>query len=246
MTSSINEQLNVLDVRVSELEQVNTRPTRSVTQVATDPDTETPYVEEVLDWSIGGWESYSQIAIVTNPADPDYIAPGEPGYPYSSLSTPYGQAEAHMVGYWCLLTGLVRRKTGNLAASTHYAIGTGSAQPMFALPLGWRPINRAILPCLMGNADPTGTGVAAPTTGWVEVRPEETLDSGRVYYVAGGSALTAGVGWVALQGAFPCRIVVNEPDIVENSWDDTENWLTWDDVEDGITWNSWPEYPPGP
>jgi hypothetical protein len=51
-----------------------------------------------------------------------------------------------------------------------------------------------------------GPGAFAVQTAWVEVKPDITLDYGRVYFTGANAALNVNVGWIALAGAFPCRV----------------------------------------
>jgi hypothetical protein len=203
MPTDLGTSMNRLDSRVSQLEQRTLSSTRPTTNVYLD-GTGATVVEDPLDWSVssGGWESYSQIGpIITDTAHPDY--------PGGVLSTSYGRAETRLLGGLCVLSGMVRRKTGasTLAAGTRYDI------PMFALPVDWRPRSNVILPCLMGNANPDPSAPSPASvfgTAWIEIRPEVSpvlRSSGRAYFVTGTLSCPASTGWIALQGLFPCQLL---------------------------------------
>jgi hypothetical protein len=193
---------NELESRVARMEQSTMSTTAPTVDVYIDPDSGATVVADPLDWSVaaGGWESYSQIGpIITDPDDPNY--------PGGELSTSYGMAEVQLLGSMCVLSGMVRRKTGALpnplAAGTRYNI------PMFGLPVDWRPTRNVILPCLMGNTDPTSLGANLVGTAWVEIRPEVNpvlRSSGRAYFVTGTLSCPPSTGWIALQGVFPCQL----------------------------------------
>lgn len=226
----LGTQWNDLDTRLAELEQYAVRPVTGATDVVTD-DVGTTIVADPLDWTVAanGWETYSQIsAVITDPDDPNY--------PGMISNTDYGMAAASLLGSNCLLTGMVRRKTGaaNLVAGTRYNL------PMFGLAVNWRPVHNVLLPCLMGNTDPAGLGVVGMA--WIEIRPDLDVlaPSGRVYFIAGTVGCAAGTGWVALQGIFPCQITDGATPIVEDSWDDASETISWDQMADDVTWNSYP------
>jgi hypothetical protein len=234
----IGTSLNQLEVRLSALEQIATRPLSGQAQVTTDLSTMTTTVTESLDWSPAAnlWESYTTFG-------PPISDPLDPSYPGGMVSTVYGMTEAHMIGDMCLVAGMVRRKTGaaNLLANTRYD------QPMFGLPAGWRPRDNVILPCLMGNANPDpaaspGPPASAFGTAWIEIRPEsapQQRTSGWVYFVMGTTALTAGTGWISLQGIFPSKILPTNA-IVEGGWDDVPSTTSWSSVNDNVTWSTYP------
>jgi hypothetical protein len=234
----IGVSLNRLDGRVSALEQSAMRPLSGQAQLLTDPTTLTSTVIDELDWAPAAnlWESYTTIGQpISDPLDPDY--------PGNAVSTVYGMAEANMIGSTCLLTGMVRRKAGapNLTANTRYN------QPMFGLPAGWRPQANVILPCIMGNANPDPAASPGPPanafgTAWIEIHPESAPpqhSSGWVYFVMGTMPLTAGTGWISLQGVFPCGILQTSG-TVEGSWNDVPGTTVWSSVNDNVTWSTYP------
>jgi hypothetical protein len=204
MRNDYNDELNRLGTRVSRLEQNSMFPTTGVADVGYDTETGVTTVDDHIDWSLArnGWEPYSSVSpIIWDAATQEVLDGGE-------LSTPYGRPEAHLVGSMCVLTGMVRRKAGasNLVAGTRYDL------PLFGLPEHWRPMTNIILLCVMGNVnpDPDLTPLASVvSTAWIEIRPglDPLENSGVVSYVTGTSALTAGTGWIALQGIFPSHII---------------------------------------
>jgi hypothetical protein len=240
MMVGIGSSLNQMDTRVETLEQGAMRATSGRAQVYLDPTTGATIVEDQLDWAPAAnlWESYTTFGpTITDPEDPDYL--GNP------VSTVYGRPEANLIGSTCLLTGMVRRKAGstNLTANTRYD------QPMFALPAEWRPESNVILPCIMGNANPDPAAVPGPPantfgTAWIEIRPENNLTaqhpSGRVYFVMGTLALTAGVGWISLQGIFPCTRLNTTAALVEGGWNEVPITLSWNEIGENVTWDTYP------
>lgn len=204
MPNTLNNDLNQLFTRVSRLEQKGVFSISGVAHVGYDEATNTTTVNDHLNWGLAGtrWEPFSKVSNISYDSETGMITGG------GELSTPYGRPEAHLLGGMCVLNGLVRLKAGtpNLNAGTRYDL------PMFGLPLNWRPMTHVPLLCLMGNGDPdplaaSPTGVVS--TAWVEIRPglEPLQESGIVYYVSGTSPLTAGTGWISLQGVFPSYIV---------------------------------------
>jgi hypothetical protein len=201
MPVDLGSAANELESRVSVLEQRGMTANLRSPDVYLDSDTGATVVEDPLDWTVAptGWESYSTIAPIID--DPD-----NPGYPGGEVSTDYGMAEAHLIGSMCVLTGMVRRKAG--ATPNPLAAGTRYNLPMFGLPEDWRPMHNVVLPCLMGSTDPASAAVLG--TGWIEIRPEINpvlRASGRVYFVTGTVSCSAGTGWIALQGIFPCQLL---------------------------------------
>jgi hypothetical protein len=201
MPVDLGSAANELESRVSVLEQRGMTANLRTPDVYLDPATGTTVIDDPLDWTVSptGWESYSTISpIIDDPVDPNY--------PGGELSSDYGMAEAHLIGSMCVLTGMVRRKAG--ATPNPLAAGTRYSLPMFGLPDDWRPMHNVILPCLMGNADPTSA--SAVGTAWIEIRPEINpvlQPSGRVYFVTGTLSCAPSTGWVALQGVFPCQLL---------------------------------------
>ena len=200
MRSDYNSTLNHLESRVSRLEQKTVIPTTGVADIGYDAVNNLTTVNDKLDWSMAqnGWEPYSTVSnIIYDPTTLTITSGGQ-------LSTPYGRPEAHLIGNMCVLTGMVRRSAGATPAPVP---GTRYHLPMFGLPAHWRPITNVILSCLMGNGDPDAVTVVS--TAWIEIRPglEPLQGSGVVSYMAGNSPLTGGIGWIALQGIFPCHIV---------------------------------------
>jgi hypothetical protein len=204
MTRDLNSELNQLTTRLSRLEQKSMFPTTGVADISYDPETSLTTVDDHIDWSLArnGWEPYSTVSDIIYDDVAGEITDG------GELSTPYGRPETHLVGSMCVLTGMVRRKAGasNLVAGTRYDL------PLFGLPEHWRPMANIVLSCVMGNVnpDPDLTPLASVvSTAWIEIRPalDPLENSGVVSYVTGTSALTAGTGWIALQGIFPCHII---------------------------------------
>jgi hypothetical protein len=225
--------LNLLETRVSRLENSAMVPTSGLADVGADEVTNAVTVYDQLDWTVAptGWEPFSTVGPIIDD-------PGTDGYPGLLLSTPYGRPEAHKVGSMCVLTGMVRRKAG--ATPNPLVSGTRLNLPMFGLPPNWRPVTSIILPCLTGNTDPlTGTAVG---TAWIEVRAD--LDplqaSGRVYLVSTTVNLAPTTGWIALQGVFPIQVIdASATGIVEDSWNDVHFQTTWDSIDENVTWNNY-------
>jgi hypothetical protein len=200
MRNDFNTTVNQLETRVSRLEQKTVIPRTGVADIGYDVANNLTTVDDKLDWSMAqnGWEPYSNVSkIIFNSATQTITSGGQ-------LDTPYGRPEAHLIGSMCVLTGVVRRKAGATPAPVP---GTRYHLPMFGLPTNWRPVTNIILPCLMGNGDPDTVSVVS--TAWIEIRSglEPLQGSGVVSYMAGNSPLTAGIGWIALQGIFPCHII---------------------------------------
>jgi hypothetical protein len=156
-----------------------------------------------------------------------------------ALSTEYGRPEAHLIGSMCVLTGMVRRKAGASAV----VAGTRYNLPMFGLPTNWRPSTSIILPCLVGNADPSPVGtIGTVGTGWIEIRAD--LDplqvSGRAYLIGTTVGLSPTTGWLALQGIFPLSIVdASDETSATDTWDDAHFQTTWDSLGDDVTWDTY-------
>ncbi len=260
MIDDLNSILNRLESRLGIVEQGTTVGTAGDADIGYDEATGVTTVNDQLDWTVTptGWEPFSTVnPIVLDPEDviepdpdwewdpdPDGVEPGvEPPvvdeeYASAGLSTPYARPEAHLIGQQCVLTGMVRRKTGAtpnpLAANTRYNL------PMFGLPADWRPMTNVILPCVIGNGDPTSSGGTG--TAMIEIRPEfdPVQPSGRAYYVSGTVALSPTTGWIFLQGTFPIQIWdASEDAWTEDSWDDSHFQTTWDDVMDDVTWDNY-------
>jgi hypothetical protein len=225
MATDFGTSMNETEARIAHLEQKRVVGTSGISPVTYD-DTGVPTVADLLDWSKSdGWESYTKITVATDDGT---------GAAYTSK---FAMPAAHMTGRMCMLTGVVRRKTGatNLTAGTRYNL------QMFGLPLNWRPVTNVILPCVMGNSDPS-TGVVG--TAQVEIRtgflPTEV--SGRVYYISGTLGCDANIGWIALQGSFPCKIVDVRDTVVMGSWGDAHFQESWDSVAEDLTWNDYGDY----
>jgi hypothetical protein len=221
--------INELDSRVRVLESFAANTVTGLSDAYTDPEAEATVTNDPLDWTVStDWESYTTIG-------PPITDPADPVFPGGALSSLYGMPAAYRVGSMCVLTGLVRRKGGsaNLPAGA-----SATALPMFALPQFWQSTSNIILPCLMGNTDPSGTAVVG--TAWIEVRGDLTSLTGVVHYRAGTVACNAGVGWIALQGLFPISVADSLP-TVEGSWNDASETMTWDMFDDTVTWNSYPD-----
>jgi hypothetical protein len=226
--AELGGDLTELEMRVAALEQVFASTHTGIGDGYFDTDAMVTVVNDPLDWSVAnnGWESYTKIGPpITDPTD-EY-------YPGGAWSTPYAMASASRLGSMCVLTGMVRRKAG----AANLAAGSANLSPMFALPLNWQPTADVILPCLMGNTDPSGTAVVG--TAWIEVRENDVADTGVAYFRSGTVACNANTGWIALQGLVP--ISVNEAGLlVEDSWDDASPTTTWNMVDPSVTWNTYP------
>jgi hypothetical protein len=232
MTIDASGSANDLETRVAALEQ------RVMVSSGKAPyaylDGATTVTVDPLDWTRGsGWASYTTIGTV-------YSDPANPLYPGGVLSSAFGMPQAQKVGNMCVLSGVVKRTGATLSPGTRY-----DATPMFGLPTDWRPVSTVVLPCLIGGTGPDG--LAAVGVGWIEVRSDHTptpRKSGGVYFVTGTVALTAGTGWLALQGVFPCEVqALNSTDGAPvGSWNAASETLTWGNVDEAVTWNSYP-YP---
>jgi hypothetical protein len=237
--ADIGISLNQLEARLSALEQSAMRPLSGQAQVTTaDLNAPASEITSEIDWAPAAnlWESYTTFG-------PPISNIYDPNYPGNVISTVYGMPETHLIGSMCLLTGMVRRKTGaaNLTANTRYD------QPMFGLPAGWRPRDNVILPCIMGNANPDPAASPGPPantfgTAWIEIRPESAPPqhaSGWVYFVMGTMALTAGTGWISLQGIFPCSILQTDG-TVQGGWNDVPSTASWNSMNENVTWSTYP------
>lgn len=222
--SDFGNTINNVEGRLGRLEQKRVVGTSGISPVTYSAGVAT--VADQLDWSQSqGWESYTKISVAN--------ADGTGG----TYTSKYAMPAAHMTGRMCLLTGMVRRKAGatNLTAGTRYNL------QMFGLPLNWRPATNVILPCVMGNSDPT-SGVVG--TAQIEIRTGylPTATSGRVYYVNGTLGLDANIGWIALQGSFPCQIIDVRDTVIIGSWADAHFQETWDSVAETLTWSDYGDY----
>jgi len=237
MSEDLNAIINRLESRLAELEQNITPGTSGDADIGYDEATETTTVNDEIDWTVApaGWEPFSTVSpIITDPENEDY----DPDNPGAELSTPYARPEAHLIGQECVLTGMVRRKAG--ATPNPLAANVRHNVPMFGLPEDWRPMTNVILPCVIGNGDPTSGGVTG--TAMVEIRPEfdPVQLSGRAYYVSGTVALSPTTGWLFLQGTFPIQIWdASENAYTEDSWDDAHFQTTWDKLLDDVTWDNY-------
>jgi hypothetical protein len=227
MVSDFSSTMNQMEAQIAKLEQKRVVGQPGLSDVSFST-TGVPIVEERLDWTESdGWESYTKITVATVDGT---------GAKYSA---PYAMPAAHMHGRMCVLTGMVRRKAG----ATNLAAGTRYDSEMFGLPTNWRPITNTPLSCTMGNYDPTNpTAGGAVSTAQIEIRTGflPTEISGRVHYIGGTSALTAGVGWIALQGSFPCSTVDVLDVRIMGSWADAHFQEYWDSLPDnpgGLTWD---------
>jgi hypothetical protein len=231
--------INQLEARIARLESDIVVPTTGTADVGYNADTDTTTVDDHLDWTAAnGWEPYSTVSpiVPVANADPD---DDEPDFTGGDLSTPYGRPEAHLIGSMCVLTGMVRRKAGASAivAGTRYNL------PMFGLPVNWRPTTNVILPCLVGNADPSPTGtIGTVGLGWIEIRSDlaPLQPSGRAYLIGTTVGLSPTTGWVALQGIFLMTIIdASDETSAEDTWDDAHFQTTWDSIGSGVTWNNY-------
>lgn len=226
--ADFGSSMNQMDARLADLEQRRVVGVTGISDISyNDTVVSVPVSEDRLDWEQSdGFESYTKVTAATEDGT---------GATYTST---YPIPAAHRTGQLCMLTGMVRRKAGeaNLAAGTSYDL------EMFGLPENWRPISNTRLPCLMGNGDPAAGGVVG--TAQIEIRTGylPTEISGRVVYMGGTSALTAGVGWIALQGSFPVSVIDVLDVRVMGSWADAhfqEYWISLPDNPGGLTWDDY-------
>jgi len=225
MVNDFGGTINQVEGRLARLEQKRVVGTSGVSPITFDA-AGVPTTQELLDWTQSeGWESYTKVTVATTDGS---------GASYSSR---YPIPAAHMVGRTCVFSGMVRRKTGatNLTAGTRYNL------QMFGLPPNWRPSSNIRLSCPMGNSDPT-TGVTGTAT--IEIRTGylPTYGSGRVYYIGGTLGCDANVGWISLQGSFPCQVIDVAATVVMGSWGDAHFQESWDSLPDdpgGLTWDQY-------
>lgn len=188
MTTSIGEELTILESRLNRVEQRSAVAHSPAITVVPDPTTGVPVIHDSLTWD-AGWAPYAGIHV----GQPNPALPGYPGLSWmhpTGIPTEYGPPQVLRVGGLGFLTGLVFRSGSSLAAGGVHGLR------MFMLPDGWRPQFRAKLPCLM-----SGSTLAMAD---VEVRPDRGAAAGGVYFITGQGNLDENIGWIALQGAFPC------------------------------------------
>lgn len=146
-----------------------------------------------LDYNALAWESYSKFTATVS-------ATGVPGGTWSDGPEGFLPPQAFRVGNVVFLSGLIRRTGATLTANTVMN------SVMFLLPAMWRPARTVMLTT---SCDTSGTPNTTSGGGraLLMVTPNMTQNSGKVTLVTASVGLTAGTGWVSLEGAFPAMFL---------------------------------------
>jgi hypothetical protein len=204
--SAFDETLNSIESRLSAVEQYVSVSTSSTSEEIAFSDTDSPVVQDTLDWYGYNWVPYSKLTgVITDESNPSY--------PGGSLSNAYHPFQVSRVGNIGFLSGMVRRKTGTptLTADVEHR------EPIVGLPYGWRPVARIPFAALAGS----DTASQVPNQNvavlaWLEIRPDNDESpserGGRVHFVTAKAAIAPGTGWVSINVAFPLAQIGDDLD----------------------------------